>query len=82
MGASKETLNARRAERGSNQDPTWLKGRESKCRNFANKFKPAETALFDMFGGSEEEEEDRCIEMIIENITPLEVSDKIRGLWL
>ena len=28
-----------------------------------------------------EEEEDRCIEMKIENITPAEVAEKIRGLW-
>lgn len=81
MGASQETLDSRRSERGSNQDPVWLKGRESKCRNFADKFKPAENALFDMFGGDAEEEEDRCIEMMIENITPSEVAQKIKGLW-
>lgn len=81
MGASQETLNSRRAERGSNQDPTWLRGRESKCRNFADKFKPADNSLFDMFGGDTEEEEDRCIEMTIENITPKQVADKITELW-
>lgn len=81
MGASQETLDARREERGSNQDQTWLKGRESKCRNFADKFKPSDNSLLDMFGGDAEEEEDRCIEMTIENITPAEVAQKIKDIW-
>ncbi len=81
MGASQEILGARRDERGSNQDPTWLRGRESKCRNFANKFKPADNSLFDMFGGETEEEEDRCIEMTIENISPEKVANNIISIW-
>jgi len=81
MGASKEVLTQRRLERGSKQDPTWLKGRESKCRNFANKFKPADNSLFDMFGGETVEEVDRCIEMVIEDITPEQVASKIEELW-
>ena len=81
MGASQNVLKARRDERGSNQDPVWLRGRESKCRNFADKFKPADNSLFDMFGGEVEEEEDRCVEIVIEDITPKEVAEKIRGLY-
>lgn len=35
--ASPELLAARRSQRGSNQNPIWMKGRETKARNFAMK---------------------------------------------
>lgn len=81
LGASQEVLKARRDARGSNQDPVWLRGRESKCRNFADKFKPADNSLFDMFGGDVEEEEDRCIEVVVENISPEKVANIIRKIY-
>ncbi len=38
LTAPKETLEARRRERGSNQNETWLKGRVTKAANFADLF--------------------------------------------
>lgn len=35
--ASPETLAARRSKRGSNQNAVWVKGRETKARNFAGR---------------------------------------------
>lgn len=40
--ASAETLAARRAARGWNPDPTWLKGRTTKAERFARLFANAE----------------------------------------
>lgn len=37
LKASNETLNARRQNRGSNQNEIWLKGRASKVENFAQR---------------------------------------------
>lgn len=42
--ASLEILDARRAARGSKQNATWMKGRESKARNFAAMFAPENDA--------------------------------------
>jgi len=81
LTASGEVMEARRKERGSDQNPTWLKGRVSKARNFAERFKPVDTALFDMFGGATEEAdlENRLVEVVVEGVTPAEVSERIRG---
>lgn len=81
LTASDEVMDARRKERGSDQDPTWLRGRVSKARNFANRFKPAEAALFDMFGGevSDSERENRLLEIVVENIPPAEVAAKAKA---
>jgi uridine kinase len=38
LQTTKETRNVRYAERGSNQDETWLKGRESKINNIRSNF--------------------------------------------
>lgn len=81
LTASDEVMDARRKERGSDQNPTWLKGRVSKARNFAERFKPKETALFDMFGGGADEadSENRLTEIVVENITPEGVAARIRA---
>lgn len=78
LTASPEILDARRKERGSDQNPTWLQGRVSKARNFAERFLPPETGLFDMFGGGEEAPtENRLLEVFVEKITPQEAASKI-----
>ena len=79
LTASDEVMIARRKERGSDQDPTWLKGRVSKARKFADRFKPQDTGLFDMFGGDvdEADREDRLLEVVVENTTPAEVAKKV-----
>jgi len=79
LTASDEVMDARRKERGSDQNPTWLRGRVSKARNFAERFKPQDTGLFDMFGGSVEESdrEDRLLEVVVEGVSPDEVARKI-----
>jgi len=79
LTASDEVMVARRAERGSNQNAVWLKGRVSKARNFANRFLPPETALFDMFSDAEEEAENRLLEITVEGVAPAEVAEKIKG---
>jgi hypothetical protein len=38
LKTNKETRTERYAERGSNQDETWLKGRESKINNIRSNF--------------------------------------------
>lgn len=38
LGAPDETIEHRRAERGSDQNATWLKGRATKATNFARRF--------------------------------------------
>lgn len=64
LGAGKEVLQARRAERGSDQDPTWLAGRETKSRNFALRFRPEDDDLMDMFSDEKAEpQEDRLLEL-------------------
>jgi DNA polymerase III delta prime subunit len=82
LTASDEAMKARREERGSNQNETWLKGRVSKAKAFAERFKPKETeALFDdMFGGGadDSETENRLLEVVVEDITPEQVADKVK----
>jgi len=74
LTASDAVMEARRAERGSDQNATWLKGRVSKARKFATGFAPQETELGfdDMFGGGadESEKENRLLEVGVEDITP------------
>jgi hypothetical protein len=77
LTASDEAMEARRRERGSDQNPTWLKGRVSKARNFANRFLPPERGLFDMFSDVEEELENRLLEITVEGVTPAIVAQKI-----
>lgn len=79
LTASDEVMAARRKERESDQNPTWLKGRISKARNFAERFLPPETSLFEMFSDEDEEEgaENRLLEITVEGITPSEVSERI-----
>mgnify|MGYP003640436738 CR=1 FL=1 len=80
LTASDEVMDARRKQRGSDQNPTWLKGRVSKARNFAQRFIPKETALFDMFGAEDEEEEvNRLTEIVVEDVTPEQVADLLRA---
>lgn len=38
LAASEESLTRRREERGSNQNPTWLKGRATKAQRFFDSF--------------------------------------------
>lgn len=82
LDASDETIKARREERDSHQDPTWLAGRATKARRFADRFKPKETEAFfdDMFGGGADdmEQENRLNEIRVENITPEKVAQTIR----
>lgn len=40
LDASADVLAARRAARGSNQNPSWMAGRETKARNFFDTFDP------------------------------------------
>jgi len=79
LTASDEVMDARRAERGSDQNPTWLKGRVSKARKFADRFKPQDTGLFDMFGGEvdDSDRENRLLEVVVENVTPEEVAKEV-----
>lgn len=79
LTASQETLDARRKERGSNQNPTWLQGRVSKARNFAERFLPPETGLLDMFSGETEETqaENRLLEILVEGVTPKQAASNI-----
>jgi DNA polymerase III delta prime subunit len=79
LTAKQEVLTLRRKERGSDQNPTWLQGRVSKARNFAERFLPPETGLFDMFSGEGEEApaENRLLEIIVEGITPKQAADQI-----
>ena len=81
LTASDEVMDARRAERGSDQNKTWLAGRVTKARNFAERFKPQETALFDMFGGGgdEADKENFLLEVVVEDISPEGVADAIRA---
>ncbi len=81
LTASDETLDARRKERGSDQNPTWLKGRVSKARNFADRFLPPDNSMFDMFGSSQEEGENRLLEISVEGLTPQDVAGQIVS-WL
>jgi DNA polymerase III delta prime subunit len=80
LSASDDVLQGRRDERGSDQDPTWLAGRATKARRFADRFKPADTGLFDMFGGDvdDSERENRLTEILVEGVTPSEVARQIR----
>jgi hypothetical protein len=82
LGASNEVLVERRAARGSSQDPTWLKGRGTKARSFADRFLPKESGVFDMFGGasdvSEADRENRLTEILVEGISPEAVAEMIR----
>jgi hypothetical protein len=79
LGASDEVMDARRKERGSDQNPTWLKGRVSKARRFADRFKPQDNSLFDMFGdgGDPADEENRLLNITVENISPADVAQQI-----
>lgn len=43
LQATPEMLAARRLERGSKQNPTWLAGRETKARRFVEGFAPKKT---------------------------------------
>lgn len=82
LTAPDEIMDARRKERGSDQNPTWLKGRVSKARNFADRFLPPEEGLFDMFGGggTEEPSENRLLEVVVgEGISPQMVCLEIQG---
>jgi len=64
LGADKSVLASRRAERGSDQDPTWLAGRETKSKNFALRFRPQDDDLMDMFSEEKSEpQEDRLLEL-------------------
>lgn len=47
LKASDETLSERRAERGSKQNATWMKGRASKAKNFSTLFSKDELFEFD-----------------------------------
>jgi len=80
LTASDEVMDARRKERGSDQNPTWLAGRVTKSRNFSERFKPKETALFDMFGGGSDDSdtENRLLEVVVEDITPEAVAEAVR----
>lgn len=80
LTASDEVMDARRVERGSDQNKTWLAGRVTKAKNFAQRFKPQETGLFDMFGGDVDEKdlENRLTEITVENTTPEEVAAVVR----
>lgn len=80
LTASDAVMDARRKERGSDQNPTWLKGRVSKAKNFAERFKPKETGIFDMFGGGADEadSENRLLEVTVEDVTPEKVAEAIR----
>lgn len=42
LDTAEATLEIRRKERGSNQDPTWLKGRQTKVNRLKDKFKAEE----------------------------------------
>jgi DNA polymerase III delta prime subunit len=79
LGASDEVMDARRKERGSDQNPTWLKGRVSKARRFADRFKPQDNSLFDMFGdgGDPADEENRLLNITVENVAPADVAQQI-----
>lgn len=80
LTAPDEVLNARRKERGSDQNPTWLQGRVTKAKNFADRFRPQDDSMFDMFGGSEvvAETQEKLLEIVVKDITPEAVADQIK----
>ncbi len=79
LTAPDEVMDARRKERGSDQNPTWLKGRVSKARNFADRFLPPEEGLFDMFGEGEKEtqEDQRLLDISVVSTPPEAVAAQI-----
>ena len=78
--APDEVLDRRRLGRGSDQNPTWMAGRATKARNFADRFKPDDPAFDDMFGGSDSEEKpNRLIEISSSEHSPDEVGRLIKA---
>ena len=65
LDVSKEERERRYAERGSNQDPTWLQGRISKVENVVEEFGPKTT----LFG----EEEGHVVSFVHEKLDHTEV---------
>lgn len=65
LEVSKEERERRYAERGSNQDPTWLQGRISKVENVVEEFGPKTT----LFG----EEEGNVVSFVHESSSHTEV---------
>jgi len=78
LTASPEKLKERRDKRGSDQNETWMKGRETKAQRFAEMFKNEND--LDMFGDEGSDLDAELVVVNTDNKTPVQIGEILRGV--